>query len=302
MGSAADDEEDEETLGRAGCGMRRGGVSVESFGAGKLFENGWFFLAPIPADWVSDSDEKNSDNFSWETDEDDKESPADPPGEASEAGPSQPSLYSHFIGMGFSGDMVEKAIKENGEGNVETILETLLTYSQDHMLGSMEMHISKIAPSLAALLGIGDLVAMGGALGEGIDSQSLRNEACRWGWNSARLPCETRGTSAKGGDCPAREDLLNAAPKPQNQDSAIGNSPSDREDAPAECPVTSDEDSFDSDMWDSDDPNDQDFIEGPQEKDKKLLTLVDMGFSPEEADAAIDRCGITSLLVDDSIA
>ncbi|PKU69055.1 DNA (cytosine-5)-methyltransferase DRM2 isoform X1 [Dendrobium catenatum] len=158
-------------------------------------------------DWVSDSDEKNSDNFSWETDEDDKESPADPPGEASEAGPSQPSLYSHFIGMGFSGDMVEKAIKENGEGNVETILETLLTYS------------------------------------------------------------------------------------------AIGNSPSDCEDAPAECPVTSDEYSFDSDI-DTDDPNDQDFIEGPQEKDKKLLILVDMGFSPEEADAAIERCGLDSSVLE----
>ncbi|KAK8948552.1 hypothetical protein KSP39_PZI005326 [Platanthera zijinensis] len=49
--------------------------------------------------------------------------------QALEAGPSQPSLYSHFTGMGFHRDMVEKAIKENGEGNVETILETLLTYS-----------------------------------------------------------------------------------------------------------------------------------------------------------------------------
>lgn len=41
----------------------------------------------------------------------------------------------------------------------------------------------------------------------------------------------------------------------------------------------------------------QDFIGSLPEKDKKLLTLVDMGFSPEEAAAAIDRCGITSLVL-----
>ncbi|XP_020591524.1 DNA (cytosine-5)-methyltransferase DRM2-like [Phalaenopsis equestris] len=160
-------------------------------------------------DWVGDNDENDS-NFSWETDDDDddKERPTNPYREVSEAGPSQPSLYSHFIGMGFSGDMVEKAIKENGEGNVETILETLLTYS------------------------------------------------------------------------------------------AIGNSPSGPEDAPAECPVTSDEDSFEDDVWDTDDSNDKDFIEDLPEKEKKLLTLVDMGFSTEEAAAAIDRCGIASLTFD----
>lgn len=38
-------------------------------------------------------------------------------------------LIDHFVGMGFSEKMVAKAIEENGEGNTELILETLLTYS-----------------------------------------------------------------------------------------------------------------------------------------------------------------------------
>lgn len=34
---------------------------------------------------------------------------------ACDAGPSRPALASHFMGMGFSEDMVLKAIKENGQ-------------------------------------------------------------------------------------------------------------------------------------------------------------------------------------------
>ncbi|KAJ4957976.1 hypothetical protein NE237_025087 [Protea cynaroides] len=49
--------------------------------------------------------------------------------EASTSAGSCSNLISHFVGMGFSKNMVAKAIKENGEGNTEAILETLLTYS-----------------------------------------------------------------------------------------------------------------------------------------------------------------------------
>lgn len=47
------------------------------------------------------------------------------------AGPSssKSNLILHFVGMGFSEEMVAKAIKENGDGNMEAVLETLLTYS-----------------------------------------------------------------------------------------------------------------------------------------------------------------------------
>ncbi|KAL7609929.1 hypothetical protein Lser_V15G13203 [Lactuca serriola] len=51
-------------------------------------------------------------------------------GEASSsAGPSNSNLFQHFLGMGFSEQLIAKAIKENGEANTESILESLLTYS-----------------------------------------------------------------------------------------------------------------------------------------------------------------------------
>ncbi|XP_023733158.1 DNA (cytosine-5)-methyltransferase DRM2 isoform X1 [Lactuca sativa] len=51
-------------------------------------------------------------------------------GEASSsAGPSNSNLFQHFLGMGFSEQSIAKAIKENGEANTESILESLLTYS-----------------------------------------------------------------------------------------------------------------------------------------------------------------------------
>ncbi|KAJ0826001.1 putative DNA (cytosine-5-)-methyltransferase [Helianthus annuus] len=50
-------------------------------------------------------------------------------GEASSsAGSSNSKLVQHFLGMGFSKEMIAKAIKENGEANTESILESLLTY------------------------------------------------------------------------------------------------------------------------------------------------------------------------------
>lgn len=51
-------------------------------------------------------------------------------GEASSStGPSNSKLINHFIGMGFSEKMVVKAIEQDGEGNTDSILEYLLTYS-----------------------------------------------------------------------------------------------------------------------------------------------------------------------------
>ncbi|XP_076907966.1 DNA (cytosine-5)-methyltransferase DRM2-like [Bidens hawaiensis] len=50
-------------------------------------------------------------------------------GEASTSrGVSNSKLVQHFLGMGFSEEMIAKAIKENGEADTELILESLLTY------------------------------------------------------------------------------------------------------------------------------------------------------------------------------
>ncbi|GKV37283.1 hypothetical protein SLEP1_g45330 [Rubroshorea leprosula] len=52
-----------------------------------------------------------------------------PAKESSLPSSSNSKVIDHFIGMGFSEELVVKAIQENGEGNTDSILETLLTYS-----------------------------------------------------------------------------------------------------------------------------------------------------------------------------
>lgn len=96
--------------------------------------------------WTSDSDE----DFKWDSDDETAEegtrhnsvppsAPTEPPipkheavtgpsNKSCEEGPSRPSLVCYFMGMGFEEEMVAKAIEENGEGDTEAILETLLTY------------------------------------------------------------------------------------------------------------------------------------------------------------------------------
>ncbi|XP_020093428.1 DNA (cytosine-5)-methyltransferase DRM2-like [Ananas comosus] len=167
-------------------------------------------------DWVSDSD--GGDEVDWESDGEGEEGQAPPIRDvpsSSEAGSSKKdseggasksrsnsNLTAHFVAMGFSEKMVAKAIKGNGEGDSEAILELLLTYG------------------------------------------------------------------------------------------AIDKSPSQEEGSPAGCSSPSDDDNWDEDdNSDLDDFEDKDFVEELAEKDKKLLTLVEMGFTTKEAASAIERCG-----------
>ncbi|KAG9455989.1 hypothetical protein H6P81_000497 [Aristolochia fimbriata] len=80
---------------------------------------------------VSDS---GDEDFSWSDDENRKENnhSACSIGRAGEADfESRPmsSLFSHFVEMGFSQDLISKAIQRSGEENTEAVLEALLTYS-----------------------------------------------------------------------------------------------------------------------------------------------------------------------------
>ncbi|OVA16978.1 C-5 cytosine methyltransferase [Macleaya cordata] len=102
----------------------------------------------------SNPDPEGSDGFDWDTeDEQDilspscssprvfgKDAVAGFEEASSSAGPSS-KLVSHFVGMGFSRNMVSKAIEENGEGNTEAILETLLTYSALEKSPSKREHV-----------------------------------------------------------------------------------------------------------------------------------------------------------------
>ncbi|KAI0492848.1 hypothetical protein KFK09_027124 [Dendrobium nobile] len=159
-------------------------------------------------DGNSGINDNDNEEFSWESDDDEKENRAGMPGEACEAGPSQPSLYSYFIAMGFSKNTVEKAIKKNGEGNSEAILETLLTYSAT-------------------------------------ENPYLKNE-----------------------------------------------------DGPIESIASNYMDGLEDDSSDTDDFDDLEFIEAPPGRDRNLLTLVEMGFSAEEASAARDRCGLDASVLE----
>ncbi|XP_068647998.1 DNA (cytosine-5)-methyltransferase DRM2-like [Aristolochia californica] len=74
------------------------------------------------------------EDFSWSEDEIQKKNihstcSADRAGELDSAKVPISSVFAHFAEMGFSPDMILKAMQESGEGNTEAVLEALLTYS-----------------------------------------------------------------------------------------------------------------------------------------------------------------------------
>ncbi|KAH9604347.1 hypothetical protein KSS87_012672 [Heliosperma pusillum] len=83
-----------------------------------------------------DSDDE-SDKFSWSSDDELEEKK--PTGEcatsltaakeeaSSSSGPSS-ALFRHFVSSGFSVELVSKAIEENGDGDMDSILNAILTY------------------------------------------------------------------------------------------------------------------------------------------------------------------------------
>ncbi|GKD40314.1 hypothetical protein Tco_1260521 [Tanacetum coccineum] len=54
-------------------------------------------------------------------------------GEASSSGPSNYKVVEHFLGMGFSEELIERAIKDNEEANTEMWKSRLLTESLDEI-------------------------------------------------------------------------------------------------------------------------------------------------------------------------
>ncbi|KAK1281248.1 DNA (cytosine-5)-methyltransferase DRM1 [Acorus gramineus] len=121
----------------------------------------------------------------------------------SPADPSRSKLISHFVGMGFAEDMVTKVIDENGKRDVNTLLETLLTY-------------------------------------------------------------KVIGTSTN-------------SPRSSNNEK--------------KCPDDEFSDMSSVEFSDADYVENETEEEDISEKDRKLLTLVEMGFSTDEASSAVDRCG-----------
>ncbi|XP_058088162.1 DNA (cytosine-5)-methyltransferase DRM2-like isoform X2 [Magnolia sinica] len=123
---------------------------------------------------------------------------------------SKSKLIAHFVGMGFSEDMVAKAIDGNGEGDAEGVLETLLAYSV----------LEKSSPG-----------------GRSFPTNSCSSEIERFSMDE-ELP---------------------------NVDSWLGN---------------------------------EETKETFSGEEQKLLLLVEMGFSTDEAASAMDRCGPDASLVE----
>ncbi|KAK1416969.1 hypothetical protein QVD17_26089 [Tagetes erecta] len=138
-------------------------------------------------------------------------------GEASSSsGVSNSKLVQHFLGMGFSEEMIAKAIKENGEADTESILESLLTY---------------------------------GALA--LEESPDEHNSC----------------------------LINSPQQQQYVDNGQLSSDYDE--------------SVLADLSDSDDSwsGSEEISNSLPEHEKVILSLANMGYSVEEASAAIDRCG-----------
>ncbi|CAL9014625.1 unnamed protein product [Prunus brigantina] len=163
-------------------------------------------------DWNTE-DELEIDNFTLSS----SSSLTVPGGEAvvgcgessSSPGPSNSKVVDHFVGMGFSGKMVAKAIQEHGEENTDSILETLLTYS------------------------------------------------------------------------------------------ALESSPQEQQQVDCNHCSSDNEGSFLDDFSDMDSFSDNEEIINPtSEKEKKILSLVNMGYTVEEASIAIERCGLDSTVVE----
>lgn len=201
------------------------------------------------AHWVSDSD--GSDNFEWDSD-DNGEEPAsfnaagagssalrstnsDAPGPSTrvangngKAGPSA-SLVQKYMDMGFTEEIVRKAMKDNGDNGADSLVELLLTYQE---LGN-DLKVDNGFTSGCAPQNVDD----------SDDDDILEN------WDDE---------DAGGG-----------------RSTRVANS--------------------------IDDSEDEDFLNEMSQKDKKVDSLVKMGFPEDEAALAITRCGqdaSISVLVD----
>ncbi|URD73956.1 DNA cytosine methyltransferase Zmet3 [Musa troglodytarum] len=217
-------------------------------------------------DWTSDSEV--NEEFEWDSD-DEPTAAANPPtlpsedilgpfNKACDAGPSRPALASNFMGMGFSEDMVLKAIKENGEGDSEAILETLLTYA------AIEKSPRKLdhSPSDCSLA----------SWGNNLDDDDDLCDVDDFEDETAEYHCDILKTAVYHHDMPSQ------CQKPDLESNIFQPFP-----WAIEGTTLFQFEEFNMDL---------------SAEDKKLLTLVEMGFSTKEASAAIHRCGPNSSILE----
>ncbi|KAL6593890.1 hypothetical protein ACP70R_048791 [Stipagrostis hirtigluma subsp. patula] len=181
------------------------------------------------ADWVSDSD----DGFQWDSDGDGEAAGShdgagtsaaasrnvDAPGPSTLAGPSSHSVeqLENFVGMGFKKNTVLEAMKKNGDGDADSLLQLILTLQ--------EIENDPLLDSGSA----------SGCVPRPVDDSDDEGFLENWDDEAAG------GNSYRGPN--------------------------------------------------SDDSNDEDFLQEMSQKDEKVESLVNMGFPEDEAKMAITRCG-----------
>ncbi|XP_017975648.1 PREDICTED: DNA (cytosine-5)-methyltransferase DRM1 [Theobroma cacao] len=171
---------------------------------------------------------------------------------------SNSKVIDHFVGMGFSKEMVAKAIEENGEENSNLILETLLHNS------------ASSSPSSSNSKLIDHFVGMG------FSEQMVVKVVQENGDRNTDSILETLLTYSA---------LEKSAPIQQHADS--GNCSSDYEWSFL----------YDFSDIDSSSENEE-FMNPDSDEESKLLFLTKMGYSKAEASIAMERCGPDSSIAE----
>ncbi|XVE67902.1 hypothetical protein DITRI_Ditri09bG0025300 [Diplodiscus trichospermus] len=218
---------------------------------------------------------EDADNFEWDT-EDELEidnyavtsstGVSLPHGEAvlgtsevrSSADSPNSKLIDHFVGMGFSKELVAKAIEENGEENSNLILESLLQYSANTLPSSSN---SKLIDHF---------------VGMGFSEEMVLKAVQENGEGNTDSILETLLTYSA---------LENSAPMKQQVDS--GNCSSDYEGS-----FLDDFSDFDSSS------ESEEIMNPDSDEESKLLYLTKMGYSEVEASIAMERCGPDSSIAE----
>ncbi|KAL0395702.1 UNVERIFIED_CONTAM: DNA (cytosine-5)-methyltransferase DRM2 [Sesamum calycinum] len=182
---------------------------------------------------------------------------------SSSAGASRVKLINHFVGMGFSEKLVSKAIEEHGEGDTESILNALLTYStlEDSPEQQLSINSDPSSSDYNETLQehLSDMDSWSEDEIESVHYVLLRTHLISdFTWFPASFYMVTNDLEKHEH---VSTDKRNVVTGSQIQMTSENDKPV---------------------MWQ---------LSSLSEKDKKLLALANMGYTVEEASIAMDRCG-----------
>ncbi|PWA98114.1 domains rearranged methyltransferase 2 [Artemisia annua] len=221
------------------------------------------------------------------------------------AGPSNVSLIQHFIGMGFPEKFVTKAIKKNGESDSDRILETILAYMDGHVSDEENVDIDSDTKDDLEIQNIAStscstFVNRNAAIisnGEASSSRGPSNLNTVQHFMDMGFPEELVTRAIKENEENDTEKILESLltysqMAPEELDTYHASS------SQQQCvnydELSSDYDESLLDGFSEDDSLSESEITDNQslpENEQMLLSLASMGYTVEEASAAVARCG-----------